>query len=116
MGSFDRLLEIGFQGREPHEIAQIFLWYHLRRYPTKKKASIKRLQRYFRKADKPIPSDNLIRNKFFINNAILPGLRNDTYSIDPNIMSWFDERYGSCFEPQTIKEKLRAFVEGIVNP
>lgn len=116
MGNFDRLLEIGFQGREPEEIAQIFLWYHLRRYPTKKTASIKRILRYFRKADKPIPSDNLIRNKFFINKWILPGSRNDTYSIDPNIMPWFDERYGSCFEPQTLKEKLRALVEGIVNP
>jgi hypothetical protein len=116
MNSFDRLVEIGFQGLTQDEIAQIFLWYYLRRYPTKKTASIKRIKKYFKKANMQIPSDSLIRNKFFVNRAILSGFRNDTYSIAPHIMPRFDERYGSCFEPQTLREKLRSFVEGIVNP
>ena len=116
MNSFDRLVEIGFQGLTQEEISQIFLWYHLHRYPTKKTANIKRIKKYFKKAYMPIPSDSLIRNKFFINRAILPGLRSDTYSIAPHIMPWFDKRYGSCFEPQTLREKIRSFVEGIANP
>lgn len=116
MSSFDRLLEIGFQGRTQEEIAQVFLWYHLRRHPTKKTAGIKRIQKYFKKADKPTPSDRLIRNAFFNNNTILPGSRDDTYSLEPNIKPWFDENYGSCFEPQSLKEKLFSFVERIFNP
>ena len=116
MNSFDRLIKLGFQGRTQEEIAQIFLWYHLRQYPTKKTASIKRIQRYFEKAGKPVPSDRIIRNAFFNNRTILPGFRNDTYSLEPNAKPWFVEKYGSCFEPQGLKEKLYKFVERILTP
>ena len=116
MGSFERLIDIGFQWLTQEEIAQIFLWYHLRKYPTKRTASIKRIQRYFEKADIQTPSDNLIRNNFFINKSIRSGSRNDTYSLEPYIVPWFDKRYGSCFEPQTFREKSRSFIERIINP
>ncbi len=116
MGSFDRLLEIGFQGREPDEIAQIFLWYHLRRYPTKKMANLKRIQRYFKKAGIQNPSDRIIRNSFFNKKTVLAGPRDDTYFLEPNAKLWFDEKYGSCFDPQSLLGKLYRFVERILTP
>ena len=116
MNSFDRLIKLGFQGRTQEEIAQIFLWYHLHRHPTKKKVSIRRILKYFDTAKMITPSDRLIRNTFFNNDTVLAGSRDDTYSLATHIEPWFEERFGSCFEPQSLKEKLYKFVERILTP
>ena len=114
MDSFDRLLEIGFEGRSPQEIAEIFLWYHLHRYPAKNTASIKRIQRYFERAAMPVPSERQVRNAFFNNISILPAVRKDRFSIAERRKKFWEEIYGSCFEPQSRKEKILFFVEKVI--
>jgi hypothetical protein len=81
------------------EHAQTFLWYHLRANPAARTASLKEIQKYFRRADKIVPPIDDLRKAFTGRDSRYypQGSKRDTFGIDPRHMNWWDGRFGSCF-------------------
>ena len=104
MGSFDRLLEIYPEAYHEEERAQTFLWYHLRRYPSRKVAHIKDIQSYFKKAGRQAPSPELIRKAFSDTKRFPKGIEPDTFGFASEFRSWHDDKFGSCFESRSFYE------------
>ena len=100
------------------EHAQTFLWYHLRANPEKRTAHLKEIQKYFRRADKEIPSIETLRAAFTGKESIYypRGKKIDTYGIETSYMSWWDSNFGSCFEEGEVFDsagkKLTIFRQG----
>ena len=99
LDSFWQLLEIYPATYSEAEHAQTFLWYHLRANPEKRTAHLKEIQKYFRRADKEVPSIETLRAAFTgTQESLYPiGTKTDTYGITPSYMSWWDDNFGSCF-------------------
>lgn len=107
MDSFDRLLKIYSSRFTVAEHAQTFLWYHLRKYPEKKTASLKEIQKYFRRADREVPSIDAIREAFTTMDYpryYPPGSKPDTFGMATNHGQWWDGKFSSCFEEEDVVE------------
>jgi hypothetical protein len=111
MNSFDRLLIKYPEAYTDEERAQTFLWYHLSKYPRMKAVHINKIQNYFKKADRRIPSLDLIRNAFSDKKRFPPGNKPDTFGFAPEYRSWHDHKFGSCFEGQPFSERFARSME-----
>jgi hypothetical protein len=102
VNSFEKLLEIYPHSYTKAEHAQTFLWYHLRKHPNQRTAHLKEVQKYFRKADKPVPSIKALRQAFTGTHSqnFPAGTEPDTFGITPSFIEWWDRNFGSCFESE----------------
>src|SRR5438874_3534454 len=83
MNSFDCLLKIYPEAYTEEERAQTFLWYYLRRHPYRKTAHVKTIQKYFRRADRRVPSVDLIRRALLsYPKPFPPGSAPDTFALN----------------------------------
>ena len=100
MDSFRKLLEIYPATFTEAEHAQTFLWYHLRANPGARTANLKEIQKYFRRADKVVPSIDSLRTAFTGKESRYypQGTKKDNFGIDPRHMSWWNGNFGSCFD------------------
>jgi len=114
LDSFDRLLEIYHSAYTNAERAQTYLWYHLKKYPKKKTARLKTIQRYFRKADRRVPSIVELRKAFTAEQGcekrFPPGSSPDTFGFAPEYREWHDRNFGKCFENTGLFEKAEVSI------
>lgn len=70
---------------------------------------LKTIQRYFRKADRQVPSIEELRSAFTGDAAYQkmfpPGAKADTFGFAPDFRQWHDERFGSCFDKPDLVER-----------
>ena len=114
LNSFDKLLEIYPSAYTDEERAQTFLWYHLRKFSKKKTAHLKTIQRYFKKADRRIPTIEELRRAFTSDPAykkMFPaGSSPDTFGYAEEYREWHDQNFGKCFQDTGILEKAEVSV------
>lgn len=114
MNSFDKLLEIYPTAHKDEERAQTFLWYHLRKFPSKKTADLKTIQRYFKKADRQVPSIEQLRKAFTedpVDTKRFPkGSAPDTFGLAHEYRDWYDQNFGKCFENPGVIERAQVSV------
>lgn len=114
MDSFDKLLEIYPSGYTDDERAQTFLWYHLRKFPKKNTAHLKTIQRYFKKADRRVPSVDELRKAFKgdpVYERMCPeGSATDTFGFAHEYRDWHDRNFGSCFKNTGVLENAEVLV------
>jgi hypothetical protein len=106
MNSFERLLKIYPEAYTDEERAQTFLWYHLRRHPGGKVAHINKIQNYFKKAERKVPSLEMLRSAFANDKRFPPGKKPDTFGVAPEYRQWHEDKFGSCFEEQNFSERF----------
>lgn len=111
MNSFDRLLKIYPEAFKDEERAQTFLWYHLRRDPGEKVVHINEIRNYFKKAERKVPSLDMLRSAFANVKRFPPGKKPDTFGFAPEYRQWHDDNFGSCFEEQDFSERFVRSVE-----
>jgi len=113
MDCFDKFNKEISPGYTEEERAFFYLYYHLRKYPKEKTASIKRIRKYFRQAGRRPPDEKRLRKAFNQDRRFFPGAKPDTFGLHEGHRRWFDGKFGSCFDSvclaQGVGAKVRLF-------